>query len=167
MYISVEIFFLSDKSLRAWALRHISGIWAQRTLVGDFAVEMKVTSEPLNFICSMGCFENCPPLNSTNTASNFPLGAIANEAIFPTTRPYSSLTGLPTERKRLGFCDILSLLQFSNSLILLSLAKLAWLACRGASLGTSLLFSALRLLGLRVGFLMRPRFRCRSLGSFL
>src|SRR4030043_1479475 len=139
MYISVEIFFFSDKSLRAWSLRHIRGIWSQRTLECDFAVEMKVTSEPLNLTCSIGCFENCPPLNSTNTASNFPLGVMANEATFPITRPYSSLTGLPTERKRLGFCDIISLLQFSNSLSLPSLARLAWLACLVASLGTFLL----------------------------
>ena len=149
-YISVEIFFFSDKSFRAWSLRHIRGIWSQRAIAWDLVVEMNVTSAPLNFICSKGCFENFPPLNSTNTASNFPLGVIENEATFPTTRPYSSFIGLPMERKRLGFWDIFfPPSPLSNSQILPSLAMLALPACLVASLGTSLLFSALQLLLLR------------------
>ena len=64
-------------------------------------LEITVTSAPLNVRCSIDCFRNFPSLDSTYTPSNFPFGVNAKEATLPTMRPYSSLIGLPIERKRL------------------------------------------------------------------
>jgi len=79
----------------------MKGIWSHKIAVLVFIRESKVTSAPLNWMYSMGCFVNLPSDSSMNAASNFPFGAVETEIIFPTDRPYSSFTDLPIERKRL------------------------------------------------------------------
>jgi hypothetical protein len=61
-----------------------------------------VISVPVNLRFSRDCFENKPSANSTNTASNLPFGANANEAILPIIFPYSFFYGFSQRKKKVG-----------------------------------------------------------------
>ncbi len=83
-----------------------------------------MTSAPLNVKYSIDFFKNFPSLDSTYTPSNFPFGVNAKEATFPTVRPYSSLIGLPIERKRLELLIMFFSPYFSNSLLFFLFGRL-------------------------------------------